>query len=89
MWNRGAAATVTSVPEMPGPAVSMLTAFHSMLSWVSTAPLGTPVVPEVYMITHGSPPATGTRARRRRGRALASSTTGIRAGPDGEVGERR
>ncbi len=66
MWNSGAAAIVTSVEAMPGPAESMLIAFHSMLSWVSTAPFGRPVVPEVYMITQGSwpRPSAGSGSRR-------------------------
>jgi hypothetical protein len=59
MWNSGASARVRSsaVKSIPRP---WLTAFQVMLPWVSTAPLGRPVVPEVYMTRQGSSRATGS-----------------------------
>ena len=41
--------------------------FHQMLPWVSMAPLGRPVVPEVYMITATSSASIGSRVGERRG----------------------
>jgi hypothetical protein len=53
MWKRGAAVTVTSPWWTPRPWVSPLRALATALAWVSTAPLGRPVVPEVYMMPWG------------------------------------
>jgi HD domain len=61
MWNSGATVSVMSSRCSPLPAVSMLTAFHSLLPCVSIAPLGCPVVPDVYMITATSWSYTGSR----------------------------
>ena len=56
-WNSGRQPMVTS----PGPAFSMVAAASSALrvrfACVSSAPLGVPVVPEVYRITASSSPA--------------------------------
>ncbi len=41
----------------------MLIAFHRKLSWVSIAPFGRPVVPEVYMITQRSSSETSRVTR--------------------------
>jgi hypothetical protein len=59
MWNSGASASVRSTGVKSRPS-AWLTAFHVMLPWVSTAPLGRPVVPEVYMIRQGSSRVTGS-----------------------------
>ncbi|SKS03675.1 Uncharacterised protein [Mycobacteroides abscessus subsp. abscessus] len=58
MWNNGATATVTSSPRRPMSVPRTLIAFHSRLSWVRIAPLGRPVVPDVYMMNAGSLPST-------------------------------
>ena len=70
MWNSGARASVRSLPLKSRP-MNWLTAFQVMFPWVRTAPLGRPVVPEVYMIRQGSSSATGTS--RSSGSASASS----------------
>ena len=49
MWNIGATVTVRSRLAEPAPRAEALIAFHRRLSWVSIAPLGRPVVPDVYM----------------------------------------
>ena len=59
MWNSGARASVRSSPVKSRP-MNWLTAFQVMLPWVSVAPLGRPVVPEVYMTRQGSSSATGS-----------------------------
>src|SRR6059036_865488 len=49
MWNRGSAATKTSLSLRPP--VNQLVAWHALvtrLAWVSIAPLEVPVVPPVY-----------------------------------------
>ena len=53
--------------------MNWLIAFQVMLPWVSTAPLGRPVVPDVYMIRHGSSRPTGSS--RGYGSAAASSSS--------------
>src|SRR5699024_12200864 len=59
MWNSGDVDRFTSRGYRPSPAaLKLLIAFHSMLSWVSIAPLGFPVVPEVYISIAISPPST-------------------------------
>ncbi len=50
MWNSGAAVSVMS-SGFEDSAKAALTLFHSRLPWVSMAPFGRPVVPEVYMMT--------------------------------------
>src|SRR4051794_30039453 len=47
MWNIGATVTVTSDSRSPRPKDRVFTTFHRWLSWVSMAPLGRPVVPDV------------------------------------------
>ncbi len=37
----------------------LLVLFHQMLAWVSMAPLGRPVVPDVYMISATDSGSTG------------------------------
>ena len=59
MWNSGAATRVTSSPIRSG-SISTLTAFQVRLAWVSIAPFGRPVVPEVYMIMQVSSSPTGS-----------------------------
>ena len=70
MWNSGARARVRSACAKSIP-MDWLTAFHVMLPWVSTAPLGRPVVPDVYMIRHGSSRPTGSS----RGSASAAASS--------------
>ena len=50
MWNIGAAVTVTSVGRRPRGSSRALRALAMALAWVSIAPFGRPVVPDVYMI---------------------------------------
>ena len=45
-WNSGALTSATSSAARSMPIIR-LNVFHSRLAWVSTAPLGLPVVPEV------------------------------------------
>ena len=53
MWNSGTPMNPTSW-LMSGPVVYIpVIAWPARLVWVSTAPLGRPVVPEVYMIRAG------------------------------------
>ena len=49
MWNSGAQTRVTSELWVSMPKAALML-FQSTLPWVSIAPLGRPVVPEVYMI---------------------------------------
>lgn len=59
VWNSGATTRVTSSPDR-SVSTRTLTLFQVMLAWERTAPLGRPVVPEVYMIMHGSSGATAS-----------------------------
>ena len=53
MWNSGTPMNPTSL-LMSAPLVNRnVSACPARLVWVSTAPLGRPVVPEVYMISAG------------------------------------
>ena len=53
MWNSGTPMNPTSL-LMSAPTVNRLViACPDRLVWVSTAPLGRPVVPDVYMISAG------------------------------------
>ena len=53
MWNSGTPMNPTSL-LMSAPLVNRnVIACPARLAWVSTAPLGRPVVPEVYMISAG------------------------------------
>ena len=53
MWNSGTPMNPTSL-LMSAPLVNRtVIAWPARLVWVSTAPLGRPVVPEVYMISAG------------------------------------
>ena len=58
MWNSGATTSEISW-EVPSSASVALMLFQMMLPWVSIAPLGRPVVPDVYMISATSLIATG------------------------------
>src|SRR4029079_18760030 len=61
MWNSGAPDRPTRSPC--GPLATMLLYACSVrLRWESTAPLGLPVVPEVYMMNAGASSATGGQA---------------------------
>src|SRR5476649_1036636 len=59
MWNRGAAHS--DVPPLPMLRVVRMKAIVDIrrLRWVSTAPFGRPVVPDVYMMAAG---AVGSQA---------------------------
>ena len=50
--------------------------FHHRLAWVSIAPFGRPVVPEVYMMSATSSGWTGSAPRGRRVRRSAPSAVG-------------
>jgi hypothetical protein len=58
MWNSGATTSVIS-SELASSARNALMLFQMMLPWVSIAPFGRPVVPDVYMISATSVMATG------------------------------
>ena len=58
MWNSGAPDRPTRSPCEPL-ATMLLYACSVRLRWESTAPLGLPVVPEVYMMNAGASSATG------------------------------
>ncbi len=70
MWNSGANTSVTSDSSMSS-VHDALALFHQKLPWVSIAPFGRPVVPDVYMITAvasastASVSVTGSAASRR------------------------
>jgi len=53
-WNSGKQPSTTSSRQSSMMSVADSDAFSTMLSWVSTAPLGLPVVPLVYRITASS-----------------------------------
>ena len=59
MWNSGATTRETS-SSLTSSMCSALVLFHQRLAWVSMAPLGRPVVPDVYMITATSSASTGS-----------------------------
>ena len=86
----GTAARRTGRRRSPGAsrgARSSLNACSSRLRWVSTAPLGRPVVPEVYMMNAGASSATArprpvpARARPRAGRRSPRPASARRARP--------
>ena len=59
---------------MSAPIVKRLViAWPAMLVWVSTAPLGRPVVPEVYMISAGDSLGMSTGCGASPGSAIRSS----------------
>ena len=59
VWNNGAETRARS-SAITSWSTRTLTAFHVRLPWVSIAPLGRPVVPEVYMMMQVSSAATGS-----------------------------
>ena len=61
MWNSGAAVRLTSPAKFSGPKRAF-TLFQKILPCVSIAPLGRPVVPEVYMISATSSASTRSAA---------------------------
>ena len=91
-WNSGRQPMVTS----PGPAFSRVAAVSSALrvrfAWVSSAPLGRPVVPEVYRITAVVAAGLLRRRGRRGERGEQRAHTGLidledlRARPGGALG---
>ena len=72
VWNSGATTRVRSSAREVH-VDQDVDAFQVMLPWVSTAPLGRPVVPEVYMIRQGSSRRDRLVARLRRAPASSSS----------------
>ena len=73
MWKSGAQTRVMSSTLM-SKARPALMLFQSRLAWVSIAPLGRPVVPDVYMITATSSVATWlSRSSSRWSRSRSSS----------------
>ena len=69
MWNSGDAHRFTSSSANSRQTRISVSDWHMRFSWVSTAPLGRPVVPEVYMI--------------RAGLSSGTSAAGGSTGPDG------
>ena len=61
IWNSGAITRLTSFSDTSAPSAPLMLA-HQKLPWVSMAPLGRPVVPDVYMITATSSSAVSTRS---------------------------
>ena len=59
MWKSGATTKVTSSSTMSIWCMAFVL-FHQRLAWVSMAPLGRPVVPEVYMISATSSGSSGS-----------------------------
>ena len=59
VWNSGATTSATS-SCLKSASTTTLSAFQVMLPWLSVAPLDPPVVPDVYMIRHGSSGPTGS-----------------------------
>ena len=59
IWKTGAAVSVTSSARQSSVCMQ-LALFHQMLPWVSIAPLGLPVVPDVYMMSATSSSRTRT-----------------------------
>ena len=53
VWNSGSTTSATSSCRKSS-STTTLSAFQVMLPWLSVAPLDPPVVPDVYMIRHGS-----------------------------------
>ena len=58
-WNSGATASMTS-SRMKSVSTSAVKYWKLSVPWVCVAPLGRPVVPEVYMIIAGSSQLTGS-----------------------------
>jgi hypothetical protein len=59
VWNSGATTSAIS-SCLKSASTTTLSAFQVTLPWLSVAPLDPPVVPEVYMIRHGSSRLTGS-----------------------------
>ena len=60
MWNSGDAHRFTSSSANSRQTRMSVSDWHMRFWWVSTAPLGRPVVPEVYMIRAGLSSGTST-----------------------------
>jgi hypothetical protein len=63
MWNSGVPISHVLASAGCPMWMSLLTVWTSRLSCVSTAPLGRPVVPDVYMMTAGEPGSTASGSR--------------------------
>ena len=79
-WNSGSPPKMTSSAVKPK-TLTQLRAFERIFAWVSVAPFGLPVVPEVYRIIAGSLTATGTGSRTVANSALSA---GVSKGATGE-----
>ena len=53
VWNSGATTSATSSCRKSASTTTLIE-FQMMLPWLRVAPLARPVVPDVYMIRHGS-----------------------------------
>lgn len=78
VWKSGADTSATS-PATRSWSIRTLIAFQVMLPWVRVAPLGDPVVPDVYMIMQGSSSATGRSSGASSAAASSSSYRPSRA----------
>ena len=67
MWKMGAAHS--EIPPLPRLRVVRMKAIVAIkrFRWVRTAPLGLPVVPDVYMMTAGAPGSHAATVSRERG----------------------
>ena len=59
MWNSGSTVSVTESAEMRC-GMPIFTVLTKVMPWVMRAPLGRPVVPEVYMMVERSDICCGT-----------------------------
>ncbi len=76
MWNNGAETRARS-SAIRSVSTRTLIAFQARLPWVSMAPLGRPVVPEVYMMMQVSSAVTGSSI----GSSEAASVNSSYSGP--------
>ena len=84
-WNSGSTAyTVSSPSRRPGTQARPCAALARRLRWVSTAPLGSPVVPPVYW-SNATSPASGAGCPAGSGPAAATRSDQARAPGAGAV----
>ncbi len=77
MWNSGAPGAATRSSGCQPMWVTWLKTCITRLWWVSTAPLGRPVVPDVYMMKAGSSSSTTTSS----GSSLAAASAASKSSP--------
>ena len=75
MWNSGAPGAATRSSGCQPRWVTWLNTCMSRLWWVSTAPFGRPVVPDVYMMNAGSSSSTTTSSGSSPAAASAASNS--------------